>query len=92
MYMVSFSLSFSDETKILKLLPKNMKAEIALNIHVETLAKVKLFQNCETAFLRDLVVKLRSIIILPGDFVCRKVSKWRMNMENRILGTEKNFK
>ncbi|ODM95311.1 Cyclic nucleotide-gated cation channel beta-1 [Orchesella cincta] len=61
-----------DETRILNLLPKNMKAEIALNIHVETLAKVKLFQNCETAFLRDLVVKLRSIIILPGDFVCRK--------------------
>ncbi|CAL8070629.1 unnamed protein product [Orchesella dallaii] len=61
-----------DETRILSLLPKNMKAEIALNIHVETLAKVKLFQNCETAFLRDLVVKLRSIIILPGDFVCRK--------------------
>lgn len=64
-----------DERKILNLLPKSMKAEIALNIHVETLGKVQLFQSFDTAFLRDLVVKLRSIIILPGDFVCRKVRK-----------------
>jgi hypothetical protein len=63
----------SDESKILDLLPNKMRSDVALDLHVETLSKVKLFQNCEIAFLRDLVVKLRSIIFLPGDYVCRKV-------------------
>jgi len=58
---------------IIAQLPVKMQADLALHVHIETLSKVKLFRNCETAFLRDLVVKLRSIIFLPGDYVCRKV-------------------
>ncbi|XP_035706955.1 cyclic nucleotide-gated cation channel beta-3 [Folsomia candida] len=61
-----------DESKILDLLPDKMRTDVALDLHVETLSKVKLFHHCEVPFLRDLVVKLKSIIFLPGDFICKK--------------------
>ena len=31
-----------------------------------------LFQDCDNGLLKELVVKLRPIIFLPGDYVCRK--------------------
>ncbi|CAG7734016.1 unnamed protein product [Allacma fusca] len=61
-----------DEQNILSLLPQKMQTDIALHVHIEMLNKVKLFQHCEVAFLRDLVPRFRSVIFLPGDFVCRK--------------------
>ena len=36
------------------------------------MSKVKLFQDCDQGLLKELVTKLRPIIMLPGDYVCRK--------------------
>ena len=33
---------------------------------------MKLFQDCDNGLLKELVVKLRPIIYLPGDYICRK--------------------
>ena len=33
---------------------------------------MKLFQDCDQGLLKELVTKLRPIIMLPGDYVCRK--------------------
>ncbi|XP_032851808.2 cyclic nucleotide-gated olfactory channel isoform X1 [Tyto alba] len=61
-----------DEREILKNLPDKLRAEIAINVHLETLKKVRIFQNCEAGLLVELVLKLRPQVFSPGDYICRK--------------------
>ena len=49
-----------------------MRTDLALQIHYRTLSKVKLFQDCDSGLLKELVVKLSPTIYLPGDYICRK--------------------
>ncbi|KAG8447832.1 hypothetical protein GDO86_015078 [Hymenochirus boettgeri] len=61
-----------DEREVLKNLPDNLRAEIAINVHLETLKKVRIFQNCEAGLLVELVLKLQPQVFSPGDYICRK--------------------
>merc|ERR1719278_2293872 len=61
-----------DEKSVLEMLPDKLKAEIAIHVHLDTLKKVRIFQDCEKGLLVDLVIKLKLQVFSPGDYVCRK--------------------
>ncbi|XP_041469671.1 cyclic nucleotide-gated cation channel alpha-3-like isoform X2 [Lytechinus variegatus] len=61
-----------DDQTFLDILPPRLRAEIAIHVHLETLKKVKIFEDCEQGLLCELVLKLRSQIFSPGDYICRR--------------------
>ncbi|RWS05200.1 cyclic nucleotide-gated cation channel alpha-3-like protein [Dinothrombium tinctorium] len=61
-----------DEEAVTSILPDKLKAEIAIHVHLDTLKKVKLFQDCEAGVLAQLVLKLRLQVFSPNDYICRK--------------------
>lgn len=61
-----------DEKQVLKNLPDKLKAEIAINVHMDTLRKVRIFQDCEAGLLIELVLKLQPQVFSPGDYICKK--------------------
>ncbi|XP_028296056.1 cyclic nucleotide gated channel subunit alpha 1a [Gouania willdenowi] len=61
-----------NEREVLRYLPDKLKAEIAIQVHMETLKKVKIFADCEAGLLIELVLKLRPQVFSPGDYICRK--------------------
>ena len=70
-YLWSNKQSIAEED-VLGHLPERLQAEIAIHVHLETLKRVELFQDCEPGLLVELVHKLRLIVFSPGDYVCRK--------------------
>ncbi|KAF6733789.1 Cyclic nucleotide-gated cation channel alpha-4 [Oryzias melastigma] len=60
------------ENEILLQLPLHMRTEIAVSVHLPTLSKVTIFQNCEKSLLEELVLKLTPQVFSPGEYVCRK--------------------
>ena len=65
-----------------------LQAEIAINVHLDTLKRVEIFQNTEAGFLCELVLKLRPVLFSPGDFICRKgkfsCARWRWTASGRF--------
>ena len=61
-----------NEEGILQVLPLKSRTDIALSVHLATLSRVELFRNIDRNVLRDLVLKLRPILFLPDDYVCRR--------------------
>lgn len=46
------------ENEILQQLPVYLRTEIAVSVHLPTLSKVTIFQNCDKSLLEELVLKL----------------------------------
>uniref|UniRef100_A0AC34F2X9 Cyclic nucleotide-binding domain-containing protein n=1 Tax=Panagrolaimus sp. ES5 TaxID=591445 RepID=A0AC34F2X9_9BILA len=61
-----------DESTIAESLPSRLHGQLAVHIHMDTLKKVALFQDCEPTLLYELVLKLQLQLFSPGDYVCRK--------------------
>ncbi|XP_054829472.1 cyclic nucleotide-gated cation channel alpha-4 [Eublepharis macularius] len=62
----------TNELAILQHLPERLRAEVAVSVHLPTLRKVQIFQNCEQSLLEELVLKLRPQVYSPGEYVCKK--------------------
>ncbi|XP_066563715.1 cyclic nucleotide-gated channel alpha-4 [Amia ocellicauda] len=60
------------ENEILQQLPNRLRTEIAVSVHLGTLSKVTIFQNCEKSLLEELVLKLTPQVYSPGEYVCKK--------------------
>ncbi|XP_019615032.1 PREDICTED: cyclic nucleotide-gated cation channel alpha-3-like [Branchiostoma belcheri] len=56
----------------LGLLPDRIKIELALQVNLQTLKKVTIFQQVQPEFLYDLVLKMKAFIFTPGDLICRR--------------------
>lgn len=65
--------SFADERSMMDALPMKLRKDLAIHVHFNTLSKVKLFSDCDKTLLYDLVLKLKPVLYLPGDYVCKKV-------------------
>uniref|UniRef100_A0A087XHJ5 Cyclic nucleotide gated channel subunit alpha 1a n=1 Tax=Poecilia formosa TaxID=48698 RepID=A0A087XHJ5_POEFO len=61
-----------DEREVLRYLPDKLRAEIAIQVHMDTLKKVRIFADCEAGLLIQLVLKLRPQVFSPGDYICKK--------------------
>ncbi|XP_072319374.1 cyclic nucleotide gated channel subunit alpha 1a [Eucyclogobius newberryi] len=61
-----------DEREVLRYLPDKLRAEIAIQVHMDTLKKVRIFADCEAGLLIELVLKLRPMVFSPGDYICKK--------------------
>jgi len=61
-----------NELAILEQLPVKMRTDVALDVHYKTICGVKLFHGCDPGLLKSLIIRLRPILFLPGDYICKK--------------------
>lgn len=61
-----------DEQQILQSLPPQLKSEIAIHVHFDTLQQVEIFKECDPGLLQELVLKLKPQVYSPGDYICFK--------------------
>jgi len=70
-YSWSLQKTLDGESSLMSL-PRKLQMDIALDVHIETLAKVQLFHGCDRGLIQNLVLKLQPVLFLPNDLVCKK--------------------
>ncbi|XP_054216697.1 cyclic nucleotide-gated channel beta-3 isoform X1 [Homo sapiens] len=61
-----------DESDLLKTLPTTVQLALAIDVNFSIISKVDLFKGCDTQMIYDMLLRLKSVLYLPGDFVCKK--------------------
>uniref|UniRef100_UPI00398ECD1A cyclic nucleotide-gated channel beta-1-like isoform X2 n=1 Tax=Pristiophorus japonicus TaxID=55135 RepID=UPI00398ECD1A len=61
-----------DESELLVQLPDKMRLDIAIDVNYSIVSKVALFQGCDRQMVYDMLKRLKSVVYLPGDYVCKK--------------------
>uniref|UniRef100_A0A8C8RT53 Cyclic nucleotide-binding domain-containing protein n=1 Tax=Pelusios castaneus TaxID=367368 RepID=A0A8C8RT53_9SAUR len=61
-----------DEAELLVQLPDKMRLDIAVDVNYDIVSKVALFQGCDRQMIFDMLKRLRSVVYLPNDYVCKK--------------------
>lgn len=60
-----------DEAAFLQRLPSSLAAEISLHLKREVIDRVPLFHDAGEAFVREVALRLRPMVFLPGDVIVR---------------------
>ena len=71
-YMWATKKSSLDRDDVLCKLPRPLRTEIAVQVHLATLKRVQVFADVEPGLLKEIVLKLRSQVYSPGDYICKK--------------------
>lgn len=61
-----------DESNFLSSLPPTLKIETALFLKKDILDKIPIFQNAPNNFKKDVALNFRSMVVSPGDIICRE--------------------
>ncbi|XP_040265918.1 cyclic nucleotide-gated cation channel beta-1 [Bufo bufo] len=61
-----------DESELMVQLPDKMRLDLAIDVNYNIVSKVGLFQGCDRQMIYDMLKRLRSVVYLPGDYVCKK--------------------
>ncbi|KAM3920645.1 cyclic nucleotide-gated channel beta-1 [Leptodactylus fuscus] len=61
-----------DESELMVQLPDKMRLDLAIDVNYNIVSKVVLFQGCDRQMIYDMLKRLRSVVYLPGDYVCKK--------------------
>ncbi|XP_064015832.1 LOW QUALITY PROTEIN: cyclic nucleotide-gated cation channel beta-1 [Pogoniulus pusillus] len=61
-----------DESELLVQLPDKMRLDLAIDVNYSIVSKVALFQGCDRQMIFDMLKRLRSVVYLPNDYVCKK--------------------
>lgn len=62
----------TDESKIYEDLPKSLVRDIKLHLSKDLISKIPFLKNASDALLTELVLSLKEVIYLPGDYIMRK--------------------
>ena len=61
-----------EEEEIADFLPPRLYGQLAVHIHMQTLRRVKLFEDCEPNLLFELILRLEPRVYSPMDYICKK--------------------
>ncbi|XP_041045215.1 cyclic nucleotide-gated cation channel beta-3-like [Carcharodon carcharias] len=61
-----------DSSELLESMPIKMQLSIAIDQNYAIISKVDLFKDCDQQMIYDMLLRLKSVVYLPGDFVCKK--------------------
>uniref|UniRef100_A0ACB8FEE4 Uncharacterized protein n=1 Tax=Sphaerodactylus townsendi TaxID=933632 RepID=A0ACB8FEE4_9SAUR len=61
-----------DESELMEKMPGRMQLAIATDVNFSIVNKVDLFKGCDNQMICDMLLRLKSIVYLPGDYVCKK--------------------
>ncbi|XP_077888529.1 cyclic nucleotide-gated channel beta-1 isoform X2 [Ictidomys tridecemlineatus] len=61
-----------DESELMVQLPDKMRLDLAIDVNYDIVSKVALFQGCDRQMIFDMLKRLRSVVYLPNDYVCKK--------------------
>ncbi|CEF69614.1 Cyclic nucleotide-gated olfactory channel [Strongyloides ratti] len=61
-----------DEESIMEFLPSRLYGQLAIHNHMKIISQVKLFQDCESGILYEIILRLKPRTFSPQDYVCKK--------------------